>query len=233
MAKGIIYIMTTVVPGLVKIGKTGSANFEQRMYNLEHDGYRNVTGLKREFAIEVDGYSEKESLLHTIFEKSRVSDTELFALDANVVVQLLASFDGTVIFPKTETKDEIFDSATDSSASKLIPNGTYTFKRKKSSDNKIVRATAVIYSGRWTILKGSVLGIREDAGVSHKAKVVRAGLPLDDNGRLLEDIDLGECSPSFAGTVVMNQSNNGWGDWKNSDGQSIDIYRKKQEEESE
>ena len=79
MAKGIIYIMTTVVPGLVKIGKTGSANFEQRMYNLEHDGYRNVTGLKREFAIEVDGYSEKESLLHTIFEKSRVSDTELFA----------------------------------------------------------------------------------------------------------------------------------------------------------
>lgn len=37
MAKGIIYIMTTVVPGLIKIGKTGKDNFDQRMYNLEHN----------------------------------------------------------------------------------------------------------------------------------------------------------------------------------------------------
>lgn len=84
MAKGIIYIMTTAVPGLIKIGKTGSANFESRMYNLEHDGYRNVTYLKRAFAIEVEDYDDKEKMLHTIFEKSRVSDTELFALDVNV-----------------------------------------------------------------------------------------------------------------------------------------------------
>lgn len=34
MAKGIIYCMTTIVPGLIKIGKTGVNNFEQRMYNL-------------------------------------------------------------------------------------------------------------------------------------------------------------------------------------------------------
>lgn len=34
--------MKTVVPGLIKIGKTGSANFEQRMYNLENNGYRRL-----------------------------------------------------------------------------------------------------------------------------------------------------------------------------------------------
>ena len=121
MAKGIIYIMTTVVPGLIKIGKTGLNNFDQRMYRLEHNGYRNVTALKRYFAIEVDGYDEKEELLHTIFAKSRVGDTELFAVDINVCTQLLSSFDGKVIFPKDETKDEIFDVATDNSKSKLIP----------------------------------------------------------------------------------------------------------------
>ena len=55
MAKGIIYIMETVVPGLIKIGKTGSENFEQRMYSLERNGYNNVVGLKRRFAIEVEG----------------------------------------------------------------------------------------------------------------------------------------------------------------------------------
>ena len=37
--------MTTIVPGLVKIGKTGSENFEQRIYNLERNGYVNVVVL--------------------------------------------------------------------------------------------------------------------------------------------------------------------------------------------
>ena len=39
MAKGVIYVMTSAVPGLIKIGKTGTANFEQRMYNLENNGF--------------------------------------------------------------------------------------------------------------------------------------------------------------------------------------------------
>lgn len=229
MAKGIIYIMTSVVPGLIKIGKTMTSNFEQRMYNLEHDGYRNVTGLKRKFAIEVDNYDNKEALLHKIFEKSRVSDTELFAIDVNDAVQLLSSFDGNVVFPKTEAKEEIFIDAVDNSKGKLIPNGTYKFKRKKKSDNKFVSATAVIDNGRWLLLKGSVLGVSEDAGVSQKAKVTRASLSMNSNGELLEDVELGECSPSFAGVVVMNASNNGWDDWKNSKGQPVDIYRKMKE----
>lgn len=44
MAKGIIYLMVTVVPGLVKIGKTGTDNFDTRMRTLEKHGYANVTG---------------------------------------------------------------------------------------------------------------------------------------------------------------------------------------------
>lgn len=225
MAKGIIYIMTTVVPGLIKIGKTGLNNFDQRMYNLEHNGYSNVTALKRHFAIEVEGYDEKEALLHTIFAKSRVGDTELFAVDVNVCTQLLSSFDGTVVFPKNETKDEIFDVATDNSKSKLIPNGEYTFKKKKKSDNKTVSAKARVNNGRWTLLRGSILGVVEDVGVSQRAKQVRADLSLDNNGLLLEDFELGDCSPSHAGTVVMNQSNNGWTDWKNANGDPVDVYR--------
>lgn len=132
MSKGIIYIMTTAVPGLIKIGKTGTANFEQRMYSLEHDGYRNVTALSRRFAIEVEDYEAKEVLLQRIFEKSRLSDTELFALDVNIAVQLLSSFEGAVIYPKEESKEEIFTEATDNNNSLLIPDGTYTFKRRKS-----------------------------------------------------------------------------------------------------
>ena len=113
MARGVIYCMTTIVPGLVKIGKTRTDQFEQRMYQLENNGYRNLAGLKRRFAIEVADYDEKESLLQDIFSKSNVPNTELFALDADLVVQLLASLDGEQIYPKTITKEESFDIAAD------------------------------------------------------------------------------------------------------------------------
>lgn len=231
MSKGIIYIMTTVVPGLIKIGETGTANFEQRMYQLEHNGYCNVTGLKRSFAIEVEDYEDKETLLHTIFEKSRVADTELFAVDVNIARQLLSSFDGKVIYPKDETKEEIFEEAANNSKSMLIPDGKYYLVRKKKSDNKTVKATAVIRNGNWKILKDSILGINEDKGISQKAKDFRKTMAIDKNGKLLEDTDLGVCTPSFAGVVVLNQSTDGWVDWRTSNGQSIDIYRIKNQED--
>lgn len=231
MSKGIIYIMTTVVPGLIKIGKTGLKNYEQRMYQLEHNGYSNVTALKRYFAIEVEDYDEKEILLHTIFAKSRVADTELFAVDVNVCTQLLASFDGNVIFPKNETKDEIFDTATENSKSKLIPDGIYIFQKKKKSDNKTVNVKARVENGRWILLKGSDLGLSEDVGVSQRARIVRAEIPIDKNGHLLEDYELGDCSPSFAGVVVLNASINGWLEWKNTKGEPVDVYRQKPQDE--
>ena len=109
--KGVLYIMTTVVPGLVKIGKTNTSNFEERMYKLESDGYKNITGLKRLFAIEVEDYDQKEKMLHTIFSKSNIEGTELFAVDKNLVVQLLSSFEGRIIYPPEKSRDDIFDEA--------------------------------------------------------------------------------------------------------------------------
>ena len=113
MSKGVLYCMTTVVPGLIKIGKTTVDSFDNRMYSLERNGYSNVVGLKRHFAIEVEDYDAKEILLDEIFSKSRVPNTELFALDIDLVVQLLSSFDGKQIYPKTETKEEVFQKATE------------------------------------------------------------------------------------------------------------------------
>lgn len=110
MAKGIIYIMSTVVDGLVKIGKT--TDFEGRMWELERNGYCNITGLKRQFAIEVDNYSEKEDLVHSIFSKSQLGNSELFSVDLNLAKQLLSAFEGNIIFPK-ESKKELFEEATD------------------------------------------------------------------------------------------------------------------------
>ena len=78
-----------------------------------------------------------------------------------------------------------------------------------------------------------MLGITEDVGGSKKAKSTRATMPLDDNGLLLDDYELGYCTPSFVGNIVMNASNNGWQDWKNSNGQPVDIYRQQSKKAEE
>lgn len=101
--------MTTAVSGLIKIGQTGNANFQERMRFLEANGYYNVSGLKRFFAIELEDYNDKENLLKEIFNKHRVGDSELFALDYDLVRQLLLSFDGKVIYPKDVNKEKEFD----------------------------------------------------------------------------------------------------------------------------
>ena len=74
--KGIDYIMTTTVSGLIKIGKAGMKNYKERMRFLEANGYHNVTVLKRFFAIELEDYDDKEILLHEIFSKYQVGDSE-------------------------------------------------------------------------------------------------------------------------------------------------------------
>lgn len=109
MAKGVIYLMTTAVSGLVKIGKTGTNNYPERMRFLEANGYYNVAGLRRFFAIELEDYDDKESLLHEIFSKHQVGTSELFALEQDLVRQLLLSFDGKVIFPEKTQKEKEFD----------------------------------------------------------------------------------------------------------------------------
>lgn len=101
MAKGIIYIMLTAVSGLVKIGKTGTINYPERMRALDANGYYNVAGLRRFFAIELQDFDDKESLLHEIFGKHQVGSSELFALEQDLVRQLLLSFDAQ---PSTLTK---------------------------------------------------------------------------------------------------------------------------------
>lgn len=221
MAIGIIYIMSTVVPGLIKIGKTGIDNFERRMYNLERHGYNNVVGLKREFAIEVDDYDEKEKLLDDIFSKSRVLNSELFALDLDLVIQLLSSFEGRQVYPVDRTKETTFDEATKARAVKVdwekVPDGYYYLNETRKGFG-VVTATMKVEDGMFTVLKGSICAPTKSEWMPDARKSA-----LIENDTLLEDVSCN--SPSTAGWVVLGNANNGWTVWKNELGDSIDIYR--------
>lgn len=222
MARGIIYVMTTVVPGLIKIGKTGIDNFESRMYQLEHNGYFNVVGLKRRFAIEVDRYDEKERLLDEIFSKSQVPNSELFALDVDLVVQLLSSFEGKQIYPKTSSKDEMFETATEEHQVKVnmskVPDGEYYYTGNVKGYGKVT-ATMYVEEGAFIVKKGSMClpAKADDVPVARKNALI-------ENGILLEDVETN--SPSTAGSVVLGHAVNGWTFWKDDEGRTIDFYRK-------
>lgn len=225
MAKGIIYLMETIVPGLVKIGKTGSNNFEQRMYTLEHNGYANVVGLKRRYAIEVEDYDEKEHLLHDIFSKSNVPNTELFALDTNLVIQLLSSLEGRQVYPESATQDEEFIQATAYRENGLIPNGTYYLKRKvKAWNGQLVTASMEVKDGNCYVLKGSTV-----CPVEAKSLHFQEIKNLRNTKRIVDNIlqEKVECNtPSAAGALVLGQTCNGWTEWKTESGQKIDVFRK-------
>lgn len=222
MAKGVIYVMTTVVPGLIKIGKTGTDSFESRMYQLERNGYFNVVGLKRKFAIEVADYDEKEKLLDEIFAKSNVQGSELFSLDAELVVQLLSSFEGKQIYPETMTKEEVFIAATEEHKIKSdwarIPDGKYYLSQSVKGFGK-VEATMTVLDGKISVDKGSTCAPIK----GNWAPEARRNAQIKDN-MLVETIDVN--SPSTAGWIALGHSNNGWSVWKDSNGKSIDIYRK-------
>lgn len=223
MAKGIIYLMSTVVSGLVKIGKTGNDQFENRMKFLEKNGYANITGLKREFAIEVDGYDDKEKLIHDIFSKSRIEGTELFALDIEIAKSLLSSLDGKQIYPKDKSKKDVFKESTEEIKLKeeggFLPDGEYVLHRNVRGFGK-VNGKALVKDGVFMVLKGSVCG---NTGKGYIPSI-RRNAKIKDN-ILQEDVIC--MNPSSAGWIVIGKSNNGWVEWKDLQGNSIEKYRDK------
>jgi len=174
--------------------------------------------------LEVDDYDEKEALLNEIFSKSKVPNTELFALDVNLVIQLLSSFEGNQVYPepKVMSKTESFNVATKERAEtedrNKIPNGQYYLSAIRKGFGK-VEATMKVENGTFTLLKGSTCA---PTGKSKWIPDSRKNALIIDN-ILMEDI---ECnSPSTAAIIAMGRSANGWTMWKNKDGNYIDIYR--------
>lgn len=224
MAKGIIYVMSTCVDGLVKIGKTGIDNFEQRMTQLENNGYRRIAVLTREFAIEIEDFDEKEKLLHEIFSKSRVGTSELFSIDIDLVKQLMSSFEGKVIYPKDETKEDIFTHSTEVVEVKkgIIPDGNYYLNTQVKDVHYPIKATLTVKDGSLFIESGASLAPIKKITVKSWVSI-RKNVKMDKNVTL-EPI---QCkSPSMAAAIVCGHNKNGWLTWKNINGEYIDIYRK-------
>jgi len=195
--KGIIYIMTTAVSGLIKIGQTGTSNYQERMRNLEANGYYNVAGLKRFFAIELEDYAEKEALLHDIFNKHQVDESELFALDQELIRQLLLSFKGKVIYPKNINQEREFDEVTKvrkqsklfSFYKKGLKNGDeIVFKDDETITAKIVGEREVEYGGRIWKLSPLAYNLYEKRGELNTSGAYAGADYFKYKGKKLRDL---------------------------------------------
>ena len=218
MGKGIIYITTTSVTGLIKIGKTD--NFGQRMAGLEQNGYWNVSGLKRFYAVEVEDYDEKEKLIHTIFSKSQVANSELFALDKELAKRVLESFGGKQIYPVPCEKDEAASKVSED-MNTLAPNGKYYLKRRIKSIGKEINAVMQIENGKFIVLAGSDFSPVSSDGISDAIKERRKNAKVR-SGKLLKDETFS--SSSYAAVFVLGQSESGPRRWKDKDGKSLREY---------
>ena len=128
--KGYVYIMTTAVNGIIKIGqsKDWTARCKEQ---LEENGYKNMNGLKTFFVVEVPDMDEYEGTMHDIFRESRVisrkengkdTATELFAVDKYRAKRVLEKM-GKQVCP------EITDKNTKSQNNQEEKeNNTYTLK---------------------------------------------------------------------------------------------------------
>ncbi|MCQ3944493.1 MAG: hypothetical protein DPW11_01810 [bacterium] len=189
--------MTTAVSGLIKIGQTGIDSYQERMRFLEANGYYNVSGLKRFFAIEVKDYKEKENLLKEIFNKHQVGDSELFALDYDLVRQLLLSFDGKVIYPKEVNKEKEFDEVT-----KAREQGErFTFYKKGVKDGEeivfiadkeitaeVVGEREVEYGGQVWKLSPLTRKIYEDRGEVNSSGAYQGAAYWEYKGKKLKNL---------------------------------------------
>lgn len=189
--------MTTAVSGIIKIGKAGTDNYSERMRSLEANGYSNVVGLKRFFAIELHDYGDKEKLLHEIFAKHQVGSSELFALDQELVQQLLLSFDGRVVYPVSVDKEREFDTVT-----RVRKQGArFSFYKKGlkdgdsitfSADNAIVAIVAgerdVDYAGQLWKLSPLTHKIFADKGRLNSSGAYQGAAYWMYKGQKLKDI---------------------------------------------
>ncbi len=189
--------MTTAVSGLIKIGQTGLDAYQERMRNLEANGYYNVVGLKRAFAIELEGYKEKEALLHEIFERQRIAESELFALDVELVKQLLLSFEGKLVFPKEVNKERDFEEVTNARAQ----SQRFSFYRKGLKDGdevvfvadkeitvKVVGEREVEYAGQVWKLSPLTYRLFEQRGELTASGAYQGANYFTFNGKKLKDL---------------------------------------------
>lgn len=89
-----------------------------------------------------------------------------------------------------------------------------------------------VYDGSgFTVLRGSILSndaVNSCYAIERREMIIKNYSQINENGNPVLTSDVSFSSPSTAASICGGCSSNGWVDWKNEKGQTLDeIYRKK------
>ena len=223
---GVLFVMPTKLPGVVYIGHVKNEHYKTYMDDGRLYDDLGLGIHQQAFAIEVTQCEKKKQMLYDLFAGCRIPESSLFVLEIDIIIQMLLSFDGKVLYPATDNREDLFAMITEyREIRKNMPHGLYVLLDTENNDSAPIEACAQFSEGRWILLKDSIVALEEKPGLSKKARSMRALLPLDDAGKMIDDFDLGHCTPDFAASIVKNQPCDGWLMWKDSDGNLIEKYR--------
>ena len=219
MAKGIIYLFSTSVKELCKIGRTD--NLKERKRNIEANGYHNVSGLKLIYAVESEDMVGDENFIKELLKKLRIGDSELYQVNKDSAIMLLSKI-GKAVFPESQIRvDEIKSEAQENISSEVLPSGVYSCNTRV--DNKEYNAKLEIINGSLIMKKGSNINEKFDR-LNDPYKKLRESMVVVDS--ILQD-DFEVSSVSAAASLVAGHLKNGWDVWKDLNGDKIDKYRDK------
>lgn len=158
MAKGFVYIMTTAVDGIIKIGRSKDWN-RRCQFELEENGYKNMNALKTYYVVEVEDDNEIESIMHDIFRESRVigskdTKTELFAVDKDRAKRVLSKM-GIQVYPESD-----LHMTNDNSAPSIYSDFWSKFNNELKKSNSEIKVKASSFSKHYhTITKNNIYSV--------------------------------------------------------------------------
>ncbi len=97
---------------------------------------------------------------------------------------------------------------------------------KGPKGKETVKATLKVSNGELTLLKGSILSTTAHIGT--KGYAITRDMAQKNGNILVEDVICN--SVSMAAAIVCGSNQNGWDRWKDSKGNTINIYRSSSDE---
>ena len=229
MAKGIIYLMSTSLPGVTMIGNVPVSDYVAEIEKLNEAEYAGLTNFSLIYSSLMEGYTQRCAMIRNLILHRRIGETNLYTVEAGILTQLLSSMTGEQIYPappKTEDITETLRNATIEGGRKenwgKVPAGTYFLSENRRLLGHI-DAAMYVEKGMFVVKAGSQCF--PSIGLAPKIRE-RAVI---ESGVLREDV---VCrSPSAAASLVMGRNFNGWLAWKDINDIPINVYRVQDEAE--
>lgn len=252
---GIVYVLSNPwMPGLVKIGKTTSTRLKARMRNLYGTGVPEPFKVEFACSLGLEDYSEVEAALHKAFDKQRVNkNREFFQIEPKQVIPILefiqkshknyrdttTQLQAKIQKYQTELEE---GSAHDGEDGDGDNNVIVTSPQNENTGESL---TVYCYSKKKNVdavgefdFKTKKLTIKAGSQISYNYSDKLSDVYIKGRNMLLMNCDdkkqfyilkkdLTINSPSTASTYCLGRSSNGWTDWKDKNGKTLDELVRK------